>query len=76
MNELKLKSDKMVASIEKPINKSSKNNKALMCTNNTNCNNKEIFEHSIDYNLFTTDSQNILSGTIFSVFDWCPAGHQ
>jgi len=33
---------------------------------NTNCNTKEIFQHFIDYNLFRTDSQNILSETIFS----------
>ena len=65
MDELKLKSGKMVASIKKPINKSSKNNKAMKCTNNTNCNTKEIFQHFIDYNLFTTDSQQTLSGTIF-----------
>ena len=35
MDEWKLKSGKMVASIEKPIHKSSKNNKAMKCTNNT-----------------------------------------
>ena len=65
MDELKLKSGKMVASIEKPINKSSKNNKAMKCTNDTNCNTKEKFQHFSDYNLFITDSQTILSGTIF-----------
>jgi len=76
MDELNLKSGKMVASIEKPINKSSKNNKAMKYMNNTNSNTEEIFQHFIDYNLFTTDLQNILSGTTFSVVDWCPAGHQ
>jgi len=38
MDELNLKVGKMVASIEKTIKKSSKNNKAMKSKNNTNCN--------------------------------------
>ena len=51
MDELKLKFGKMVASIEKPINKSTKYNKAMKCKNNTNCNTKELFQHFVDYNV-------------------------
>jgi len=51
MEELKLKFGKMAETIAKTIKKSSKNNKAMMSKNKSNCNIQEVCQHFIDCNL-------------------------